>query len=163
MARLFPAPLLSAILFVSWLLLNGASPGHLVLALVLAASVPLFTERFRADRASPQAWPQVLRLALTVLWDIVISNVQVAWLILGPERRIQPRFVWLPLQIRDPHGIASLAGIITMTPGTLSADLTDDRRFLLVHALNVADETALIASIRTRYEAPLRRICGEVR
>jgi multicomponent K+:H+ antiporter subunit E len=163
MARLFPAPLLSAILFVSWLLLNGASPGHLVLALVLAASVPLFTERFRADRASPQAWPQVLRLALTVLWDIVISNVQVAWLILGPERRIQPRFVWLPLHIRDPHGIASLAGIITMTPGTLSADLTDDRRFLLVHALNVADEAALIASIRTRYEAPLRRIFGEVR
>jgi multicomponent K+:H+ antiporter subunit E len=163
MARLFPAPLLSAILFVSWLLLNGASPGHLVLALVLAASVPLFTERFRADRASPQAWPQVLRLVLTVLWDIVISNVQVAWLILGPERRIQPRFVWLPLHIRDPHGIAALAGIITMTPGTLSADLTDDRRFLLVHALNVADEEALIASIRTRYEAPLRRIFGEVR
>jgi multicomponent K+:H+ antiporter subunit E len=163
MARLFPAPLLSAILFVTWLLLNGASPGHLVLALVLAAAVPLFTERFRADRASPQAWPLALRLALTVLWDIVISNVQVAWLILGPERRIQPRFVWLPLQIRDPHGIASLAGIITMTPGTLSADLTDDRRFLLVHALNVADEAALIASIRTRYEAPLRRIFGEER
>jgi multicomponent K+:H+ antiporter subunit E len=163
MTRLFPAPLLSAILFVTWLLLNGASPGHLVLALVLAAAVPLFTERFRADRASPQAWPLALRLALTVLWDIVISNVQVAWLILGPERRIQPRFVWLPLQIRDPHGIASLAGIITMTPGTLSADLTDDRRFLLVHALNVADEAALIASIRTRYEAPLRRIFGEER
>jgi multicomponent K+:H+ antiporter subunit E len=104
-----------------------------------------------------------VRLVLTVLWDIVISNVQVAWLILGPERRIQPRFVWLPLEIRDPHGIASLAGIITMTPGTLSADLTEDRRFLLVHALNVSDEAALIASIKARYESPLRRVFGEER
>jgi len=161
MARLFPAPLTSAALFVAWLLLNGISSGHLALALVLAAAIPRLTERFRSDRPDLRAWPVALRLAFTVLWDIVISNVQVAWLILGPERRIQPRFVWLPLDIRDPHGIASLAGIITMTPGTLSADLTDDRRFLLVHALNVSDEAALIASIKTRYEAPLQRIFGE--
>ena len=67
----------------------------------------------------------------------------------------------MPLHIRDPHGIASLAGIITMTPGTLSADLTEDRRFLLVHALNASDEAVLIASIKTRYEAPLQRIFGE--
>ena len=50
MARLFPAPLLSAVLFVTWLLLNGVSSGHLALALVLAVSIPWLTERFRADR-----------------------------------------------------------------------------------------------------------------
>lgn len=161
MARLLPSPLMSAALLVAWLLLNGISSGHLALALVLAVAIPRLTERFRSDRPRLRAWPVALRLAFTVLWDIVVSNVQVAWLILGPERRIQPRFVWLPLDIRDPHGIASLAGIITMTPGTLSADLTDDRRFLLVHALNVSDEAALVASIKTRYEAPLQRIFGE--
>jgi multicomponent K+:H+ antiporter subunit E len=162
-ARLFPAPLLSAVLFVAWLLLNGASAGHIALGAALAVSVPWLTEAFRPDRPRLGAWPVALRLGLAVLWDIVVSNVQVAWLILGPERRIQPRFVWLPLDIRDPHGIASLAGIITMTPGTLSADLTEDRRFLLVHALNVSDEAALIASIKARYEAPLRRVFGEER
>lgn len=162
-ARLFPAPLLSAVLFVTWLLLNGASAGHVALGAALAASVPWLTERFRPDRPRLGAWPVALRLVLTVLWDIVVSNVQVAWWILGPERRIQPRFVWLPLDIRDPHGIASLAGIITMTPGTLSADLTEDRRFLLVHALNVSDEAALITSIKARYESPLRRVFGEER
>ena len=161
--RLLPSPLLSAILFAAWLMLNGLSAGHVALAAVLAISIPWFTDRFRAGRVRLRAWPAGLRLALTVLWDIVLSNVQVAWLIIGPERRIHPRFVWLPLDIRDPHGIASLAGIITMTPGTLSADLTEDRRFLLVHALNVADEAALIASIKSRYEAPLRRIFEEGR
>jgi multicomponent K+:H+ antiporter subunit E len=162
-SRLFPSPLLSAVLFVAWLLLSGASPGHVVLGLVLAFVVPWFTERFHEDRVRLSAPALALRLALTVLRDIVVSNVQVACLILGPERCIQPRFVWLPLDIRDPHGIASLAGIITMTPGTLSADLTDDRRFLLVHALNVEDESELIDSIKARYEAPLRRIFGEER
>ena len=76
-------------------------------------------------------------------------------------RRIQPRFVWYPLAIRDPHGIVALAGIITMTPGTLSADLSDDRRHLLIHAFDVDDdaaEAALVADIRARYEAPLIEI-----
>jgi multicomponent K+:H+ antiporter subunit E len=69
--------------------------------------------------------------------------------------------VWLPLRIRDPHGIVTLAGIITMTPGTLSADLSEDRRHLLIHAFDVEDDAAqaaLIADIRTRYEAPLMRV-----
>ena len=66
--------------------------------------------------------------------------------------------MWVPLDIRDPHGIAALAGIITMTPGTLSSDLTEDRRHLLVHAFNVDDEQGLGASIKERYETPLREI-----
>jgi multicomponent K+:H+ antiporter subunit E len=158
MSRLVPAPLLSVVLFCAWLLLNGVSAGHFALGAVLGIAIPWFTEPFRPDRFRLRSWPALVTLAVTVLWDIVVSNVQVAWLIIGPERRIHPRFVWLPLAIRDPHGIATLAGIITMTPGTLSADLTEDRRHLLVHALNVADEAELVASIKARYETPLRRI-----
>jgi multicomponent K+:H+ antiporter subunit E len=78
--------------------------------------------------------------------------------VLGPEHLVQPRFVWVPLDIRDAHGIVALAGIITMTPGTLSAELADDRRHLLIHAFDVEDEAALVADIKKRYEAPLRVI-----
>jgi len=161
MKRWLPSPLISLVLFVSWLLLNGISVGHLVLGAALAVAVPMRTRRFRPDHSRIGHWPTIVRLALTVLRDIVVSNLQVARLILGPERRIEPRFVWVPIALRDPHAIASLAGIITMTPGTLSADLTDDRRYLLVHALNAGDEAALIADIKERYEAPLRIIFGE--
>ena len=93
-----------------------------------------------------------------MLGDIVKSNIVVARQVLGPESRIRPAFVWVPLDIRDPHGIVALAGIITLTPGTLSSELSDDRRHLLVHAFNVDDEQALIAEIKQRYEAPLREI-----
>ena len=158
MRRLLPAPVFSAVLFIAWLLLNGAAPAHLVLGAALALAIPWLTRRVRTDGPRLAAWPIAVRLGFVVLFDIVVSNVRVARLILGPEARISPRFVWVPLTIRDAHGIVTLAGIITMTPGTLSSDLSDDRRHLLVHGLNVGDEALLIAAIKQRYEAPLIRI-----
>jgi len=154
-----PAPLLSATLFVVWLLLNNTlDPAHIVLATVLAIVVPRYTERLRPDRPLIRRSGSIVRLGLIVLWDIVRSNLEVARRILGPEAAIKPRFVWVPLDICDVHGIFALAGIITMTPGTLTADVTEDRRFLLVHAFNVDDEAALIEQIKSRYEQPLREI-----
>jgi multicomponent K+:H+ antiporter subunit E len=88
--------------------------------------------------------------------------MDVAKRVLGPESAIRPAFVWVPLDIQDPHGIVALAGIITLTPGTLSSDLSEDRRHLLVHALHCEDEAALVADIKARYEAPLRRALGEL-
>lgn len=157
--KLVPAPLLSLVLFVSWLLLNNAlDPAHLLLAAVLALAIPWFTEPLRPEKPRLRRWGTAAKLALVVLWDIVLANIEVARRILGPESAIRPRFVWVPLSIRDPHGIVTLAGIVTMTPGTLSSDLSDDRRWLLVHAFNVDDEAALVATIKRRYEAPLREI-----
>jgi len=157
--RLLPAPALSAVLWVSWLMLNeSASAGHVLLGLALAVAIPWFTERFRPDRPRLRGLGAATRLALVVLGDIVKSNIVVARQVLGPESRIRPAFVWVPLDIRDPHGIVALAGIITLTPGTLSSELSDDRRHLLVHAFDVDDEQALVADIKQRYETPLREI-----
>lgn len=156
MKRMLPSPVLSALLFVLWPLLNQSwSPGQLALGAALALSIPCFSERLRPDKSALRAPWAIVRLGFVVLWDIVIANVEVARRILGRESAIRPRFVWLPLTITDPHGIVALAGIITMTPGTLSSELTPDRRHLLIHVLNVDDEAALVAGIKARYEAPL--------
>ena len=159
MKRRFPAPLLSATLFAVWLLLNNTlDPAQLVLGAALAIVVPWFTETLRPERPRVRKPLLIVRLGLVVLWDIVLSNIEVARRILGPEEAIRPAFVWMPLELTDPHAIVSLAGIITMTPGTLSAELSPDRRHLLVHAFNVDDEAALIAQMKARYEAPLKEI-----
>ena len=159
MRRWLPAPLLSATLFIVWLLLaNTLDPAHIVLGALLAIVVPRFTEDLRPERPRIRRPLVIARLALTVLWDIVLSNIEVARRILGPESAIRPRFVWIPLALTDPHAVLSLAGIITMTPGTLSAELSPDGSHLLVHAFNVDDEAALIAQIKARYEAPLKEI-----
>jgi len=85
----------------------------------------------------------------------------VARLILGREANIRPRFVSIPLDITDNYAKVALAAIITLTPGTISADFSGDGTQLLVHAFNVTDdrdEAALIAEIKARYELPLKEI-----
>ena len=158
-SRLLPAPVLSLVLWVSWLMLNeSVSAGHLLLGAALALVVPWFTERYRPDKPALRGALTACRLTLVVLADIVKSNLIVARQVLGPESCVRPAFVWVPLDIRDPHGIVALAAIITLTPGTLSSDLSEDRRHLLVHALHVDDAEALVADIKQRYESPLREI-----
>ena len=157
--RWLPSPVLTAVLAVCWPVLNQSwSPGQVLLGLALAVVVPWFTEPLRDQRPAIRKPGAIVRLGLLVLKDIVTSNIDVARLILGRESDIRPGFVWYPLTLTDPHSIMALAGIITMTPGTLSADITPDHRYLLVHALHVDDKSALIATIHARYEQPLMEI-----
>lgn len=154
-----PSPMLSLSVFVVWLLLVATvEPAHLLLAAALAVVLPLVAQRLRDERAGLRRPMVAARLVLRVLWDIVLSNIEVARRILGHESRIHPGFVWVPLDIRNGHGIAALAGIITMTPGTLSAELSADRRHLLVHCFNLEDAAATVAQIKRDYETPLREI-----
>ena len=97
-------------------------------------------------------------LVLVMLYDIVRANLHVARLVLGPQAAIRPGWVWVPLELTNIHGITALASLITVTPGTVSAELSDDRRYLLVHVLDLRDPEALIEEIKTRYEKPLRKI-----
>lgn len=164
MRTLLPQPLMSLALFASWLLLNNSvSAGNLVLAAIFSIAIPAVLAPLAGETPLKVGrWATVAQLLWVVLYDIVMSNITVAKQVLGPESKLNSQFVWVPVAVKDPHGIVALACIITMTPGTLSADLTEDRRHLLVHALHVDDEAALIESIQQRYEVPLQIILGEV-
>jgi multicomponent K+:H+ antiporter subunit E len=154
MNRLFPAPGLSLALLAVWLVLNETlHPAHVALGCVLGIVIPWWTNAVRTELPRLRNPQTAVKLMFTVL-----PNIQVAKLILGPQSRLQPGFVEIPLTLRDAHGIATLAGMITMTPGTLSADISADQRTLTVHALHVPDPAALIDDIRIRYEQPLMKI-----
>ncbi|MDH5538595.1 MAG: Na+/H+ antiporter subunit E, partial [Rhizobacter sp.] len=100
----------------------------------------------------------ILRFAGVVLWDIVMSNVTVARIVLNPASRPQPAWVPVPLVLTHPTAITLMATIITTTPGTVSCVVDDERHEILVHALDCADPAALAAEIKQRYEVPLREI-----
>lgn len=160
--RWLPYPGLSLVVFLTWLALdNTLHPAHLVLAAILAVAVPWSIRRFWPSPRRLREPAVALRLLLRVLGDIVLANIEVARRILGPEAAIRPQFVWVPLDTRDQWAITVLAAIVTLTPGTLSADLSRDRRYLLVHAFNMDDEEALIREIKVRYERPLMTIFDE--
>jgi multicomponent K+:H+ antiporter subunit E len=159
MSRLVPAPCLSVALWVVWLLLNRTlAPAQLLLGALLAWAIPLLTVAPEGGQCGIRRPWVALRLAAVVLRDIVVSSLVVARQILGAEAAITPGFVRVPLALTDVHAIATLAGIITMTPGTLTCDIASDRGHLLVHAFHLTDADALVADIKARYEAPLREI-----
>ncbi len=157
--RWLPSLPLSLTVFCFWLLMNDEiSVGQIVLALLLALTIPLFAARLDREFARIGRLSSVPRMLCLLALDIVRSNITVALQVLGPEQKIRPGFIWVPLDIGNIHGIAALTSIITLTPGTVSSALSDDRRYLLVHVLNLDDADEVIRQIKTRYEAPLMEI-----
>lgn len=158
MDAIHPYLVLRLAIFAVWVLLNGFSAGHLLLGLLLAWGIPRLLPPPVLPSPRLAAPLTALRLALRVLHDIVKANLEIAVRILGPESRICPAWVWVPLDIGSPQGIALFASIITMTPGTLSCEVSEDRRWLLVHAFHAEDPQAVAAEVKARYEAPLMEI-----
>ncbi|MGM0623385.1 MAG: Na+/H+ antiporter subunit E, partial [Campylobacterota bacterium] len=92
------------------------------------------------------------------LFDIIIANLTVAKQILSPNDQLNPQTFKLPLDIEHPLGISFLASTISLTPGTVSCDLSEDRSYLVIHALSLEDEAKEIETIKNRYEKPLMEV-----
>jgi multicomponent K+:H+ antiporter subunit E len=158
--RLLPHPLLSVALAVVWVLLvNDFSIGNLVFGLILGIVIAKITSPYWPGRPKIRNPVAIMEYGLIVLWDIIVSNIQVAYLVLfRRSESLQSRFISIPLALKTPEAIAVLAGTITMTPGTVSADLSADGRSLLVHCLETTDPGGTVAAIKSRYEERLLRI-----
>lgn len=160
MRYLLPHPALSAMLLIVWLLMaNTITFGGILLGGVFALALPKFTQPFWPDRPRMRFRGAFLGYLAIVLFDIVVANFQVAWLILFRRNRdLRSRWLIVPIDLTTPEAITMLAGTISLTPGTVSSDVAADGRHLLVHALDVADEAVEVARIKRRYEARLQRV-----
>jgi len=162
LSRLLPHPLLSLLLVVCWLWLNNTlAPGHVLLGAVLGVSIPYVTRRFWPEPLVIRRPLRVVEYAAVVLYDIVVANLEVAAIILGPLSRLRPAFVRVPLDLRTDFAVTVLASTVTLTPGTVSVEIEDDgtgRRLLVVHALRCFDAEALVHTIKQRYERRLKEI-----
>lgn len=154
-----PHPVLSVIILVMWLLLaDHPGAGSVLVGAALALAVPLFARIFLPVRPDVRSAVALARFLPRFLWDVVVANFQVAYLILDVRRRPRPHWLVIPLELEDPHAITALANVISLTPGTVSSELGPRRRTLLVHALDVENPDQEVARIRTRYEQPLKEI-----
>jgi multicomponent K+:H+ antiporter subunit E len=164
MARAFnwliPHPLLTFILAVVWMLLqNNVSAGMAVFGLILGIIIPWSTSVWWPDTPKGFRLGRMITYSLIVIWDIIVANIEVAWIVLTvPNAKLKPAWVAIPLELREPEAITLLAGTITLTPGTVSADLSDRGHSLLVHVLHTDDPEAVRDDIKTRYERRLLEI-----
>lgn len=157
--RIFPRPALSVAIFLLWAALsNAASLGTLLLGALLATALPFITRPFWPDAPRLASPGTALLLAARVAVDIIVANGAVARRVVGPLGRLKPAFVEVPLDLRDPFVATILASIVSLTPGTVSIDVDQQRWVLYLHALDAPDPAALIREIKQRYEAPLKEI-----
>jgi multicomponent K+:H+ antiporter subunit E len=154
-------PVLVVFLLVLWLLLNrSVSLGHVALGSALAIGVAWASSGLRPLQPKLRRGYLAVVLLTTVLRDIVRSNFNVARIVLNFRRRkaLQAGFLEVPLTLKDPHGLAVLAGIITSTPGTVWVGHDVETGVLTLHVLDLADEQAWIAWVKEPYERLLLEI-----
>ena len=157
----WPHPVLSVVLALGWLMLQQSlAVAQLITAGVLGWGLPQLVDSFLGERLQVRNWRAALRLLFIVLWDIIVSNIVVARIVLSPTSNPQPAWVPIALDIQHPTAITLLATIITTTPGTVSCIVDEKRRMILVHALDCDDAPAMAAQIKERYEKPLGEILG---
>ncbi|WP_373490789.1 Na+/H+ antiporter subunit E [Parasphingorhabdus sp.] len=159
MSRLIPHPGLSALLVVVWVLMvNDLSFGALFLGIIIGVLLPIFTAPFWPGRPNVNYVAGIAYFGL-VLWDIIVANFEVAAIILFKRNRdLQPAWLIVPLELGTPEAITVFAGTISLTPGTVSTDVSACGTYLLVHALDAPDPQADVDRIKSRYEARLNKV-----
>ncbi len=160
MTRLLPFPLVNGTLLALWLLLNqSVSLGHLLIGGSISLTGGWALKALNPPATRPRKSGAIVRLAASVIWDVIRSNIAVAGIILGSGRSSRsPGFVEIPLDLRNPSGLSVLSCIVTSTPGTLWVEFDETRGILTIHVLDLVDEADVIRSIRNRYERPLLEI-----
>ena len=157
MTRILPHPVLFAALTVMWMMLTRFSLGHLLLGAAVAYGASLSMAALLPARMRFRRWDLLPKVLALIAWDIVRSNIAVAWAILSRHPR-QPGFVEIPLDLRDRNGLALLAIVLTATPGTAWIEYRAKTGTLLIHAFDIGEEAHWRDLIKNRYEAIMMEI-----
>ena len=154
-----PFPLLWLALVAMWLVLaRTITLADTLVAMLVALAAVTGLRMLQPSRKRSRRPTAALRLGCLVMIDVIRSNLQVAALVLHPKRRGRAAFLDIPLDLRDPGGLAVLACIITATPGTSWAGYDSTSGMLTMHILNLVDADTSIREIKNRYERLLLEI-----
>lgn len=104
--------------------------------------------------------PKLMNLIVFFTKELILANIRVAYDVLTPTTLMRPCIIALPLSAKTDYEITILANMISLTPGTLSLDLSEDRKFLFVHAIyfKEVDIQDIKMSIKNGFEKKLLEI-----
>ena len=157
--KLLPRPGFSLVLLITWILAHQSlEPKTLLIGASAAVVLPALTNHFWPEVLRVRRWGLLLKFLGIFCYDIIVANLQVARLVLGPGDKLRPAFLEVPIELDNPLAITILSAVISLAPGTVAANLSGDKKTLLVHILHTEDTQGAIDRIKERYEAALKEI-----
>ena len=140
-----------------WLFMRGdASPGNFFVGLIIAFLLILFLRRTYGQERAFRRWRDIVRFIFHFAWELIVANFQVLRIVLSPRLHIRPGIIAFKTECKTPLSLTSLANSITLTPGTLSVDISEDGSTIFIHTLDIDDSDNVRASIRRGLEEPVK-------
>ena len=134
---------------------SNLTPENLLAGFLLGYVVLLFSHRDVARSSYYGKFSNLVRFLFFFLWEMILANLRVAHDVVTPTYHMRPGIVAIPLEARTDDEITLLANVISLTPGTLSLDVSDDRKVLYIHAMFIDDEQQLRDEIKSGFERRL--------
>jgi multicomponent Na+:H+ antiporter subunit E len=141
------------LLALTWAALTGLFTGsNFLVGFILAYPILFIAQRSMGSTTYFQKFGRVLRFAVFYVWELILANLRVAYDVMAPRRRMRPGVVAIPLDAKTDVEITMLANLITLTPGSVSLDVSSDRRFLYLHAMYIDDVEEYRESVKHTIE-----------
>ena len=151
--------LLNVLLAIAWSALTGSfQPVDLLFGFVLGYLVLWLINRTNQSRSYFYQVPRMLDLVLFFLFDLVRANFRMAVIILSPQMKLRPAVIAVPLILQSDTAIILLTNMITLTPGTLSLDISTDRRMIYLHVVYLEDPAQFRQQLIEGYEKRLKEL-----
>ncbi len=152
--------LLNLILALVWGAVTGSfAPANLLFGFALGfTALWMVRDRFAINDVKRPA--RIARLAWLFIYELVLSSIKVARDTLSPRMEFRPAIIAIPLDVEEDIGIMLLANLISLTPGTLSVDISQDRTTLYLHAMDVDDPDDLRRDIKQGFERRIMEALG---
>jgi multicomponent Na+:H+ antiporter subunit E len=149
------------LLALAWLALTGQfDPGNFIAGFLVGLLVLHLARRFVGTPDYIEEVRCVLSLAIFFIWELILANLRIAWDVVTPRHHMRPGVIAVPLDARTDAEITMLANMVSLTPGTLTLDVSADRKVLYIHAMYVDDPQDIIRGVKDGFE---RRILEIVR
>ena len=146
--------LTNIILTFIWTLLTSDFNGYnFVVGFVISSIFLLATDRTDKTTRYLRYFPRIISFLLFFIYELMKANFEVAYEVITPKYNMKPGIVKIPLDLETDLEITLLANLITLTPGTLSLDVSNDKKVLYVHSMYIEDKDEFIAGIKNGFES----------
>jgi multicomponent Na+:H+ antiporter subunit E len=145
--------LMNILLAIAWGALTGQFyPGNLLFGFLLGFLILWVIFRHREGQKYFYRLPKIIEFLLFFLVELIMANLRVARTVLTPRPRIHPGVIAVPLDVETDVEITLLTNLLTLTPGTLSLDVSTDHRVLYIHTIDFSDADEFRTQIKQGFE-----------